>query len=44
MQTFISIVLGVAIVAFFGYQLYRLAIMIRDKIKAKKSEDNSENK
>lgn len=44
MQTFLSIVLGVAIVAFFGYQVYRLVVVILNKIKAKKSEENSDNK
>lgn len=44
MQTFLSIVLGAAIVAFFVYQVYRLVVAIRNKIKAKNSEDNSENK
>lgn len=44
MQTFLSIFLGIAIVAFFAYQVYRLVVVIRNKIKAKNSEDNSENK
>lgn len=44
MKTFLTIVLGVAIVSFFAYQIYRLVLAIRNKIKAKRSEDNSDNK